>query len=144
MKARCWPPSRRSQRPYAELEAARIEAGISDAARDGWAGYLPQEVGLEGAVSYRKGCYVGQEIMARLEARGNARYHLAQLLGEGLPAHAEVTFEGKLVGRSGAEPAQSDAGPPAPRPARRRGAASRRRGGPATGARRSRVSLTSL
>ena len=90
------------ERPFADLEAARIHAGISDAGQDGWAGFLPQEVGLESAVSYRKGCYVGQEIMARLEARGNARYHLAQLAGVNLPAHSEITFDGKAVGRSGA------------------------------------------
>ncbi|AWN22053.1 folate-binding protein YgfZ [Deinococcus irradiatisoli] len=90
------------ERPLDELEAARIRASISDAAQDGWAGYLPQEVGLDSAMSYRKGCYVGQEIMARLEARGNTRYHLAQLSGEQLPPHSDVTLEGKVVGRSGA------------------------------------------
>ncbi len=90
------------ERPVSDLETARIQAGISDAAHDGWAGYLPQEVGLESAVSYRKGCYVGQEIMARLEARGNTRYHLAPLSGQALPAHSDVTLAGKVVGRSGA------------------------------------------
>ncbi|WP_293913121.1 folate-binding protein [Deinococcus sp.] len=96
-----------TERPYSELEAARIRAGISDPSRDGWIGNLPQEVGLEGAMSYRKGCYVGQEIMARLEARGNTRYHLAGLRGTepggaGLPAHTDITQGGKTVGRSGA------------------------------------------
>ena len=89
------------ERPFSDLEAARIRAGLSDAAQDGWAGTLPQEVGLESAMSYRKGCYVGQEIMARLEARGNTRYHLAQLSGEGLPAHTEIMQGGKVVGRTG-------------------------------------------
>ena len=87
--------------PFADLEAARIRAGISDVVRDGWIGNLPQEVGLDSAMSYRKGCYVGQEIMARLEARGNTRYHLAQLSGEGLPAQADILLGGKLVGRTG-------------------------------------------
>ena len=96
-----------AERPYTELETARIHAGISDPSRDGWTGNLPQEVGLDGAVSYRKGCYVGQEIMARLEARGNTRYHLAGLRGTepggtGLPAHTDITLDGKTVGRSGA------------------------------------------
>ena len=89
------------ERSFEALEAARIRAGISDVTQDRWAGFLPQEVGLESAVSYRKGCYVGQEIMARLEARGNARYHLAQLTGEQLPAYNDVTLEGRVVGRSG-------------------------------------------
>lgn len=87
--------------PFADLEAARVRAGISDVTQDGWTGNLPQEVGLDSAMSYRKGCYVGQEIMARLEARGNTRYHLAQLRGEALPAHADILLSGKLVGRTG-------------------------------------------
>jgi tRNA-modifying protein YgfZ len=91
-----------TERPHTELEAARIHAGISDPSRDGWTGNLPQEVGLDGAMSYRKGCYVGQEIMARLEARGNTRYHLAGLRGTDLPAHTDITLDGKTVGRTGA------------------------------------------
>ena len=87
--------------PFADLEAARVRAGISDVTQDGWTGLLPQEVGLDSAMSYRKGCYVGQEIMARLEARGNTRYHLAQVRGEALPAHTDMLLNGKLVGRTG-------------------------------------------
>lgn len=88
------------------LDAARVRAGIPDVARDGFTGTLPPEIGLDvggplPAISYRKGCYVGQEIMARLEARGQARYHLARLSGGGLPDHAEVTRGGKVVGQAG-------------------------------------------
>lgn len=88
------------------LDLARIQAGIPDVTRDGFIGTLPQEVGLDlggplPAISYRKGCYVGQEIMARLEARGNTRYHLARLSGADLPPQAEVTHEGKVVGQAG-------------------------------------------
>lgn len=95
-----------SERPLADLDAARIQVGIPDITRDGFTGTLLQEVGLDlggplPAISYRKGCYVGQEIMARLEARGNARYHLVRLGGEGLPEHAEITHAGKVVGHSG-------------------------------------------
>ncbi len=88
------------------LDAARIHAGIPDIARDGFLGVLPQEVGLDvggplPAISYRKGCYVGQEIMARLEARGQTRYHLAQLAGDGWDVGADVTYGGKVVGQAG-------------------------------------------
>ena len=90
--------------PFAELEAARIQAGISDVGRDGWAGSLLQEVGLDDAISYRKGCYVGQEIMARLEARGKTRHALTLLeaVSDALPAHSEILLDGKTVGVTGA------------------------------------------
>ncbi|GAA5513867.1 tRNA-modifying protein YgfZ [Deinococcus carri] len=92
--------------PLNVLDGARVQAGLPDVTRDGFVGTLPQEVGLDvggplPAISYRKGCYVGQEIMARLEARGNAHYHLARLSGEGLPDRAEVTRGGKVVGQAG-------------------------------------------
>ena len=90
--------------PFKKLEAARIQAGLSDVGRDGWAGSLLQEVGLDDAISYRKGCYVGQEIMARLEARGKTRYALTRLeaLADALPAHTEILLDGRAVGVTGA------------------------------------------
>ncbi|GIW33202.1 folate-binding protein YgfZ [Meiothermus sp.] len=78
----------------------RVERGQADLPEA--LGELPQEVGWEGRVSYKKGCYLGQEIMARLEARGNTRYQLMGLLGQKeIPAGAEVFREGKRVGRVG-------------------------------------------
>ncbi|GGS34171.1 folate-binding protein YgfZ [Deinococcus knuensis] len=91
----------------ADLDAARVRAGIPDVIRDALTGTLPPEIGLDvggplPAISYRKGCYVGQEIMARLEARGNARHGLVRLLGpQEWPAGAEVTADGKVVGQAG-------------------------------------------
>ena len=92
--------------PAAELEAARIGAGISDVVRDGWQGSLLQEVGQDAAVSYRKGCYVGQEIMARLEARGNTRHALTVLSsagpsGQNIPPHSDVLYGERVVGQTG-------------------------------------------
>jgi hypothetical protein len=84
------------------LERARVRAGLAEAHADGFLGRLPQECGLDSAVSYRKGCYIGQEIMARLEARGNARYGLERVvLGEVAPVGAPVTLEGREVGQLG-------------------------------------------
>lgn len=99
------PLLRANEVPLAVLDEHRIRAGIPDVVRDGLTGYLPQEVGLDvsgplPAISYNKGCYVGQEVMARLHARGNTQYHLAQLRGE-LPSHAEITLGGKVVGQTG-------------------------------------------
>lgn len=88
--------------PPAELERERVEAGVSDVVRDGWQGSLLQEVGLDSAISYRKGCYVGQEIMARLEARGNARHALTLLSGQDIPAHTDIRHGDRVVGQTGA------------------------------------------
>lgn len=60
------------------LAAARVARGLAAAAFEG-AEALPQECGLEARVSYRKGCYLGQEIMARVEARSSVRRSLARL-----------------------------------------------------------------
>ena len=94
------------ERPLSELDTLRIAAGIPDIHRDGLTGTLPQEVGLDlggplPAISYRKGCYVGQEIMARIEARGQTRFHLARVSGEGLPPHAEIRQGERVVGQTG-------------------------------------------
>lgn len=84
------------------LEAVRIEAGIAGAEFEGGEGVLPQEAGLGEAVSYRKGCYLGQEIMARVEARGNLRRRLVGLALGGFPAGArDLVVGGKTVGRLG-------------------------------------------
>jgi folate-binding protein YgfZ len=55
--------------------AGRVAHGFATAHAEGRLG-LPQETGLEARISYRKGCYLGQEIMARIEARGRLRRRL--------------------------------------------------------------------
>lgn len=78
----------------------RVERGLADLPEA--LGELPQEVGWEARVSYKKGCYLGQEIMARLEARGHTRYQLMGLLGQKeIPAGAPIYRQGRLVGRVG-------------------------------------------
>lgn len=64
-------------------------------------GQLPQECGLEERVSYRKGCYLGQEIMARLEARGQTRYQLMGIKGDYLQAGTDLVQGQRTVGRIG-------------------------------------------
>jgi tRNA-modifying protein YgfZ len=85
------------------LHQARILAGIPDAHADHFLGMLPQETGLEFAVSYKKGCYIGQEIMARLEARGHTNRNLARVHSdERLEAGTELKLEDRTVGSVGA------------------------------------------
>ncbi|HLV12562.1 MAG TPA: hypothetical protein VKY42_08955 [Trueperaceae bacterium] len=85
----------------AGVDAARVAAGVPAAGREGGEGVLPQEAGLARFVSFRKGCYLGQEIMARIEARGAVRRGLRGLELEGEPAGAEVAADGRVIGRLG-------------------------------------------
>ena len=86
-----------------ELERLRIEAGTPLAGKDIDDRVLPAEAGLtERAVSFTKGCYPGQEPVARLHYRGHANRVLRVLRVDGgdlPPAGAEVVFQGKAVGR---------------------------------------------
>lgn len=87
------------------LEAARVEDGVPRFGADMDATTLPPEAGLEDrAISYTKGCYVGQEIIGRLRTRGQVARRLVgfRLAGQGreLPASgASVLLGEKAVGR---------------------------------------------
>lgn len=61
-------------------EALRVEAGIPIWGRELSPSVLLPEAGMDNAVSYTKGCYVGQEIVARLHARGHTNRALRQIL----------------------------------------------------------------
>lgn len=64
----------------AALERERIEACIPAVPRDVGASDLPQEGNLDGAaISYRKGCYLGQEVMSRIHSMGKVQRTLAQV-----------------------------------------------------------------
>jgi tRNA-modifying protein YgfZ len=85
----------------AELELLRIQAGTPRFGREIDERVLPAEAGLtERAVSFTKGCYPGQEPIARLHYRGHANRGLRVLeLGELPEPGAELEYEGKAVGR---------------------------------------------
>lgn len=64
------------------MELLRITAAIPAVPRDVGAGDLPGEAGLDAeAISYTKGCYLGQEVMARLKAIGQVRRRLLRVRG---------------------------------------------------------------
>jgi aminomethyltransferase len=52
------------------LDVLRVEHGYGAFGRELSQEYIPLETGLLDAVSFTKGCYVGQEIIARMESRG--------------------------------------------------------------------------
>ncbi|KXU37880.1 hypothetical protein AXK11_01630 [Cephaloticoccus primus] len=67
-----------------EMERRRILAKIPAVPRDLGEGELPQEGGPDferAAVSYTKGCYLGQEVMARVHSMGRVRRQLVQVCG---------------------------------------------------------------
>ena len=65
-----------------EVERRRILAGIPAVPQDIGPGELPNEGGLESAaISYTKGCYLGQEVMARLKSMGQVRRRLLRVRG---------------------------------------------------------------
>ncbi len=62
------------------VEAIRVERGIPRAGIDFDQRHFPQETGLEHwAVSYTKGCYLGQEVVARIHYRGKVNHRLRGL-----------------------------------------------------------------
>lgn len=64
----------------AEIVRRRIRAGIPAVPADAGPGDLPNEAGLEAvAISYTKGCYLGQEVMARLKSMGQVRRRLVRV-----------------------------------------------------------------
>ena len=87
---------------WPEVEEVRIAAGIPAIPRDIGPGDLPNEGGLElSAISYTKGCYLGQEVMARLKTMGQVRRRLMRVRVPGNPAPslpAELWARGKKVG----------------------------------------------
>jgi folate-binding protein YgfZ len=86
-----------------ELERLRVLAGTPRWGREIDDRILPAEAGLdERAISFTKGCYPGQEPVARQRHRGrvNRTLRVLELSDRDLPAYdAELTYEGKAVGR---------------------------------------------
>ncbi|HEY7793554.1 MAG TPA: hypothetical protein VIA10_06070 [Gaiellaceae bacterium] len=87
--------------PAEELERLRVRAGTPAWGKEIDDRILPAEAGLtERAVSFTKGCYPGQEPIARLHYRGHANRGLRVLTLAELPEpEAELLYEGKVVGR---------------------------------------------
>jgi tRNA-modifying protein YgfZ len=86
-----------------ELELLRIKAGTPRWGHELDDRVLPAEAGLEQrAIDFEKGCYPGQEPIARQHYRGriNRALRLLAMDGDELPERdAELTYEGKAVGR---------------------------------------------
>lgn len=80
-----------------EMEFTRISAGIPAVPVDVGPGDLPNEGGLEDtALSHTKGCYLGQEVMARLKNLGQVRRRLHTVRGRGpAPTPLAALYQGE-------------------------------------------------
>jgi tRNA-modifying protein YgfZ len=84
----------------AELERLRIEAGTPRYGHELDDKVLPAEAGLDQThISFTKGCYPGQEPIARLHYRGHVNRRLCVLEVESATPGDEIEHDGKSVGR---------------------------------------------
>ena len=84
------------------VETLRIEAGIARYGIDMDETNVVTETNLDDAVSFTKGCYIGQEIIARIKYRGHVAKKLTGLVFDGevaLQAGTRILSDGKDIGR---------------------------------------------
>jgi folate-binding protein YgfZ len=87
-------------------ETLRIESGVPKYGVDMDETTIVPELGLDGLISYNKGCYIGQEIIARIHFRGHVAKQLTGLVSEPgaiatgfLPGAELISSDGKNAGR---------------------------------------------
>ena len=85
------------------LEVARIRAGWPAMGRELTERTIPAEIGglVEASVSFTKGCYTGQELVARIDSRGGnvpRPVRLLEIDADAVAPGAEITVDGKAVG----------------------------------------------
>jgi len=86
-------------------ETLRIEDGIPRYGVDTDNTTIVPELGLDGLISYNKGCYIGQEIIARIHFRGHVAKRLTGLMvrdsteGDVLPPGVELAANGRNAGK---------------------------------------------
>ena len=82
------------------LEMFRLAAGIPRYGQDITERYLPQETDQQQALNFKKGCYIGQEIVERIHSRALLHRKLTGLEVDGAPPApgAKIQQDGKEVG----------------------------------------------
>ena len=82
-----------------EYDYLRIEAGIGQFRREWKLDYIPLEADLKEDISFHKGCYIGQEIIARMDSRGKLAKRLVALSADNLiDADMPILANDKQVG----------------------------------------------
>ena len=85
-------------------DAARIAQGIAELGSDFAADQMfPHDIGMDllGGVDFKKGCYIGQEVVSRMEHRGTARRRPVILEGTDAPMGTPVLAGGRDSGMTG-------------------------------------------
>jgi tRNA-modifying protein YgfZ len=94
-----------------DYDAHRIALGIPEGGIDfAFGETFPHDAALDqlAGVDFDKGCYVGQEVVSRMEHRGTARRRIVMVRGDGLPpAGAAVTAGGRELGALGSSAGSS-------------------------------------
>ncbi len=103
---RVYAPSLDASATDAQWRALRIANGVAESGADYALGdAFPHDVLLDqnGGVGFKKGCYVGQEVVSRMQHRGTARRRVMIVSADApLPASgADVTADGRSIGALG-------------------------------------------
>jgi len=102
------------------LEILRVEAGVPRLGAELGEDVLPPEAGLDAAISTTKGCYTGQEVVARIRSRGQVKHRLVGLRlepadagdGSALPEpETAIEADGRRVGELTSAVVSPAAGP---------------------------------
>lgn len=85
-----------------EFSTIRISHGVAESGMDfALSDIFPHDIyfDLNGAIDFKKGCYVGQEVVSRMQHRGTARRRLAIVTSDQpLPTDQTITANGKTIG----------------------------------------------
>ncbi|MCI0438940.1 MAG: aminomethyltransferase family protein, partial [Chloroflexi bacterium] len=84
------------------LDVVRVEQGVPAYGRELSEDYNPLEANLRDFISFTKGCYIGQEVVARLDTYKKVQKYLVGLSWDGdhIPGgEAYLTFDGKRAGK---------------------------------------------
>lgn len=95
-------PDGMEERPFSAWDERRLRLGIPDGSRD----MVPEQSTLMdcaidrfNGVSFKKGCYIGQELTARMHHRGLAKKHMYTVTGTALPPPgSDIVIDGKIAG----------------------------------------------
>ena len=90
--------------PHASYDMARIAEGVAELGPDFAADQVfPHDIGMDllGGVDFKKGCYIGQEVVSRMEHRGTARRRPVIVDGADAPMGTPVLVGGRDSGAIG-------------------------------------------